>query len=146
MRIYLDCCCLQRPLDDQTHPRIRVETEAVLAILASVQNGDNILLSSEALEYELSRIPDEERRNETMSLLSLAAERLVITEDMEVMADSFEANSISGMDSVHLAMASCSGADFFVTCDDKLLRKSRRVSILKCKVASLLNIVAELLT
>jgi predicted nucleic acid-binding protein len=35
MRIYLYICCLQRPLDDQTQPRIRVETEAVLAILAA---------------------------------------------------------------------------------------------------------------
>ena len=40
MRIYLDCCCLQRPLDDQTQPRIKVEAEAVLAILSSVQAGE----------------------------------------------------------------------------------------------------------
>ena len=44
MRIYLDRCCLQRPLDDQTQPRIKVETEAVLEILASVQAGDVLLL------------------------------------------------------------------------------------------------------
>jgi len=145
MRIYLDCCCLQRPHDDQTQPRIRVETEAVLAILASVQNGDITLLSSEALEYELSRIPDGVRRNEAMSLLSLAAERLVITEEMELMTDLLEAHGIAAMDSVHLAMASCAGADFFATCDDKLLRKSRTISDLKCQVASLLGIVAEAL-
>jgi hypothetical protein len=46
MRIYLDNCCLQRPLDDQTHPRIRVETEAVFAVLAAVVSGDQQLLSS----------------------------------------------------------------------------------------------------
>gem|GEM_PF-6101406 len=39
MRIYLNCCCLQRPLDDQTQPRIKVEAEAVLAILAAVNSG-----------------------------------------------------------------------------------------------------------
>lgn len=49
MRLYLDNCCLQRPLDDQTHPRIRVETEAVFAMLAAVQAGDQRLVSSEAL-------------------------------------------------------------------------------------------------
>ncbi len=27
VRAYIDTCCLQRPLDDQTQPRIRVETE-----------------------------------------------------------------------------------------------------------------------
>ena len=74
MRIYLDTCCLQRPFDDQTQPRIRVETEAVFAILASVQAGDLSMPSSEALEYEVSCTPDEVRRNEVLAMLALASE------------------------------------------------------------------------
>ncbi len=58
MRVYLDNCCLQRPLDNQTQPRIRVETEAVFAVLAAVQAEGVSLLDSEALRYEISRIPD----------------------------------------------------------------------------------------
>jgi hypothetical protein len=145
MRIYLDCCCLQRPYDDQMQPRIKVETEAVLAILASVQSGDITLLSSEALDYELSRIPDAARRSEAMTLLSLAAERLVITKEMELLSDLLEKDGVAAMDAVHLAMASCAGADFFVTCDDKLLCKSRVSPHLKCQVAPLLGIIAEIL-
>lgn len=34
MKVYLDVCCLKRPFDDQTQPRIRMETEAVLRLLA----------------------------------------------------------------------------------------------------------------
>ncbi len=34
MRIYIDCCSLQRPFDDKSQPRIAVEAEAVLVILA----------------------------------------------------------------------------------------------------------------
>ena len=34
MRIYLDTCSLQRPLDDRHQVRIALEAEAVLAILA----------------------------------------------------------------------------------------------------------------
>jgi hypothetical protein len=30
LRIYLDACCLNRPFDDQTQERIRLESEAVL--------------------------------------------------------------------------------------------------------------------
>ena len=145
MRIYLDCCCLQRPLDDQTQPRIRVETEAVLAILTAAHSGDLTLLSSEALEYELSRIPDNARRNEALSLLSLTAERLAMTDEMEKMADLLETRGIGAMDAVHLAMASCAHADYFVTCDDKLVRKARKISDLKCNPAPLLGIVAEAL-
>ena len=89
MRIYLDTCCLQRPLDDQTQPRIRVETEAVFAILASVQAGSVTLLSSEVLEFEISRIPDEQRRREATAILKLASERLTLSESTEVLAESF---------------------------------------------------------
>ena len=34
MVLYLDTCCLKRPFDDQVQPRIRIETEAVLGLLA----------------------------------------------------------------------------------------------------------------
>ena len=86
MRLYLDNCCLQRPHDDQTQPRIRVETEAVFAVLATVQAGEQSLLGSEALEYEVSRIPDETRRNEVLAVLALASERLQLTDAVEALA------------------------------------------------------------
>jgi hypothetical protein len=35
MRIYVDMCCLKRPFDDQSQPRIRLDSEAVLALLAA---------------------------------------------------------------------------------------------------------------
>ena len=86
IRIYLDNWCLQHPLDDQTHPRIRVETEAVFIILAAVQSGDQQLISSEALEREIARIPDADRRAEMLSVLTLASERFEITDSIEVTA------------------------------------------------------------
>ena len=57
MRIYLDTCCLQRPFDDQTQPRIRVEAEDLLAVLAAIEAGDCVLLTSEALEFEIHAFP-----------------------------------------------------------------------------------------
>ncbi len=38
MRIYLDNCCFNRPFDDQTHFRIRIEAEAKLVVFA--EDGD----------------------------------------------------------------------------------------------------------
>lgn len=143
MRIYLDSCCLQRPLDDQSQPRIRVETEAVLAILAFVQAGDPSLLGSEALEYEASRIPDEARRNEVMAVLMLASEHLEIDDEAEALARSLESRGVPSMDAVHLALAAKAEADFFCTCDDKLLRKCQTLSDLTCKVVSVLSLVLE---
>ena len=143
MRIYLDNCCLQRPLDDQTHPRIRVETEAVFVVLASVQAGEQSLLGSEALEYEVSRILDEARRTETLSVLALATERLQVTDMVEALALTFEQQGVRAMDAIHLALASTAKADFFCTCDDKLFRKAQTLPGLSCKVTTLLGIVPE---
>ena len=143
MRIYLDTCCLQRPFDDQTQPRIRVETEAVFAILASVQAGDLSMLSSEALEYEVSCTPDEVRRNEVLAMLALASERIEITDEAEALAESLESRGLRSMDAVHLALASTAKVDFFGTCDDKLLRNSKALSSLTCKAVSILALVSE---
>ena len=33
MKVYLDNCCLQRPLDDKRQAGVQLEAEAVLAIL-----------------------------------------------------------------------------------------------------------------
>ena len=143
MRIYLDNCCLQRPFDDQTQPRIRVETEAVLAVLATVQAGEHSLLGSEALEYEISRILDESRRDEILSVLTLATERLRVDDTVEALALAFEQQGVRAMDAVHLALASTAGADFFCTCDDKLFQKAQALSGLTCKVTTLLGLVPE---
>jgi predicted nucleic acid-binding protein len=143
MRLYLDNCCLQRPLDDQTHPRIRVETEAVFVILAAIKAGEQSLLGSEALEYEAGRIPDEARRTEVFSILTLASERLQITDAVEAMALVFEEQGLQAMDAIHLALASAAKADFFCTCDDKLLRNAQSISGLSCKLTSLLGLVPE---
>lgn len=143
MRIYLDNCCLQRPLDDQTHPRIRVETEAVFVVLAAVQAGELSLLGSEALEYEIGCIPDETRREEVLSALVLATEYLQVTEAVEALALTFEQQGVRAMDAIHLALASMAKADFFCTCDDKLFRKAQTLQGLSCKVITLLGLVPE---
>lgn len=145
MRVYLDSCCLQRPLDDQTQPRIKVESEAVLAVLNAVQAGDIILLNSEALEYEMGRIPDERRRSEVVAILALAKERLELTDATVILAESLENLGVIPMDAVHLALASTAKADFFTTCDDKLIKKAQIITGLDCKVISVLNLIQEVI-
>ena len=144
MRVYLDNCCRQRPLDNQTHPRIRVETEAVFAVLAAVQAKELSLLSSEALQYEVNRIPDEARRTEVLSVLSLASEHLQVTDAVEALALTLEQQGLGAMDAVYLALASTAKADFFCTCDDKLFRKAQSISGLACKITTLLSFIPEI--
>jgi predicted nucleic acid-binding protein len=126
MRIYLDSCSLQRPFDDQTQLRIRVETEAVVAILAAAQVGNVVLVNSEALEYESNRIPDEQRRTEVKAVLALAQEHLDVSDEAEALALFLEGHGISPMDAVHLALASTAKVDFFATCDDIFCGKQKK--------------------
>lgn len=143
MCLYLDACCLQRPFDDQTQLRIRVESEAVLAVLAAVEAGDAVLLTSEALEFEIQRIPDKQRRREVLGMLTLATERLTVTEASEALAVSLEQAGVTAMDALHAALASHASADFFATTDDKLLRKLKNFPVLNCRSVSLLALVSE---
>jgi len=55
MKIYLDTCCLNRPFDDQSQERIRLETEAMMIILARLSRKEWTWLGSQALEIEIDR-------------------------------------------------------------------------------------------
>jgi predicted nucleic acid-binding protein len=144
MRIYLDTCCLQRPLDDQTQPRVRVETEAIFAILASVQDGSITLLTSEALEFEINRIPDEQRRREALAILTLASERITLSVASEDLAESLAQAGLAAMDALHVALAATAKASFFVTADDKLLRRARSLPSLTVTPVSILGLITEI--
>lgn len=55
MRLYFNCCCYNRPFDDQAQQRIHDESEAILSLMnRSVVNGDAILDSS-VLQLEIDR-------------------------------------------------------------------------------------------
>ena len=47
MRVYLDLCCLKRPFDRQEHPVVRLETEAILALLGAP--ADRVILLRSAV-------------------------------------------------------------------------------------------------
>jgi hypothetical protein len=86
--IYLDVCCLNRPFDDLTQERIRLEAEAVLLILDRCQSGRLELLGSEAIDFEIARIRDADRRQKVLALASLATSRIAISEALESRARS----------------------------------------------------------
>lgn len=122
--IYLDVCCLNRPFDDQTQARIRLEAEAVLVILAQCEAGDWEWIGSQILDYEIQQTPDPERRRR-VQLVASHAHRSVIVGSPEVeRAQELEAWGFAAFDALHLACAESGGATVFLTTDDRLLRKA----------------------
>jgi hypothetical protein len=62
MKIYLDVCCLNRPFDDQTQDRVHLEAEAILSILNHSRTAGWSLIGSDAIDYEISKMPDNDKR------------------------------------------------------------------------------------
>ena len=61
MRIYFDNCCIQRPFDDKSQIRIRIDAEAVISIIEIIEEKKIELVTSSIVELELSKTPDPER-------------------------------------------------------------------------------------
>ncbi len=73
MKVYLDNCSLQRPLDSKTQTRIRLEAEAVLVIIALCDEGRIELISSDALVFESFQNSESARQDYALETLKKAA-------------------------------------------------------------------------
>jgi len=144
IHIYLDACCLNRPFDDQTQARIRLEAEAVILILMRCEAGDWEWIGSEVLDWEIGQTPDPERRRR-VGLLAVHIHRSVPVGPSEIdRAQELETWGIAAYDALHLACAESGGADVLLTTDDKLLRRSAaRASDLHVRVANPLTWLRE---
>lgn len=124
--IYLDVCALCRPFDDQNQIRIRLETEAVMLILSYVRSGKLTMVVSFAHAAEIAAISDVNEREYLQALLQeIGADRIFDLAQTRQRAEQLTAEGMGPADAAHLAFAEYVGADF-VTCDDRLLRQTRR--------------------
>lgn len=124
MRLYLDSCCLNRPFDDQSQLRVRLETEAILTILQLCEEGDHEWIGSTVLRHELGKTPDDKRRQRTTDLLELASEIADADPADRRRARELELAGFTDFDAAHLATAERLACDVFLTTDDRLLKRA----------------------
>ena len=141
MRIYLDICSIQRPLDDQSQLCIATETEAILGILDLVERSELTLLKSAAHAIETQQNPYPDRKDHALAVLSLASHYLATTSEVTERAKTFAGAEIKRLDALHLALAVEGEADFFCTTDDKLLHCGRKADTKETLVVSPLELV-----
>jgi predicted nucleic acid-binding protein len=144
MLIYLDMCTIQRPLDDKVQLRVLVETEAVLGIIAFCESGQAVLVSSDALEYETARNTHPVRKAHAVDILERAGRFVQLSPAVEQRARALNQAGLKPLDALHLACAVDAGADFFCTCDDRLLKRAHAVHIGPPKVVSPLELAMEI--
>ncbi|MFZ3131347.1 MAG: PIN domain-containing protein [Desulfosporosinus sp.] len=129
MKVYLDVCCLNRPFDDQTQDKIRIESDAIIAILAKCASGEWQLLSSEVLDIEIDKTPDKWKQNKVYELYKLAKDRIMLNNTIIKRATEIQISGVKAFDSLHLASAEYAKADVFLTTDKNLLHMARRVKL-----------------
>ncbi|MDR3075930.1 MAG: hypothetical protein LBU26_01415 [Synergistaceae bacterium] len=131
MRIYLDNCCFNRPFDDQSQMRIKLESEAKLYIQNKILLGDFELVWSYILEVENNRNPDDEVRAAINEWKNIAVVFCDESEQVIQYAEDLQNIGIKPMDALHVACAVYADSDYFLTTDRRLLNKHvKEISIL----------------
>jgi hypothetical protein len=89
-RVYLDTSVYNHPFDDQTQPKIFLETQAVILILQMVEARLIELVSSSVLQYENSRNPFVVNQQSMDRYLQIAALRVLVDENIRNRAEQLE--------------------------------------------------------
>jgi hypothetical protein len=131
MRIYLDVCSLNRPFDDQSQIRIRLEAEAKLRIQEEIRSHKLQLVWSYILDYENAKNPYQERKVRISGWKDHAI--LDVQESTQLLqtADTLQKEGIPNIDCLHIACAIAAECEYFLTTDDRILRCSNRVDAIK---------------
>lgn len=131
MKIYLDNCCFNRPFDDQSQIRIRIETEAKLKIQEEVRSGKIQLIWSYILDYENNRNPYIERKVRINGWKKYALQDIEENPEVLKTANLLNQIGIQKIDSLHISCAVFSKCDYFLTTDDKILQKADQIDYIK---------------
>lgn len=131
MRIYLDTSVYNRPFDDQSQPRIWLESLAFTVIMGLREAGKIKIVKSEVSDFENSRNPLPVRKRWISHYLSLAYFSQNLNPEILKRAQELEKQGIDPIDALHLASAEEAQAEYFITCDDAIIRKYKgRLKIL----------------
>ena len=145
-KIYLDNCVLNRPFDDQSQERVRLETEAIVLLLSHLERKEWTWLGSQVLDIEIERTPDAEQQSRLRRIVEFIGLSIEIGEKELERANELQKLGFVGFDAVHLACAESGKADVFLTTDDRLLKLAKRLAKkLHVKVANPLDWMKEMI-
>ena len=126
MKIYLDVCCLNRPFDDQTQDRIRLESEAIISIFSHHENKSWEIIGSDIITFEVNQIPNPSRKEKVQNISKNLHPQVKINQKITIRAKELELLNIKALDALHISTAENAGADVFLTTDDKLIKIYRK--------------------
>jgi len=127
-RLYMDICCFNRPFDDQSQRRVRLEAEAKLSIQDSIREGEVELIWSYLMDFENRANPFRERRESIAPWRALSV--VDLSETPEIVSQAKELNRLGfkAKDSLHLSCALAGQSELFLTTDDGILKKRDQIT------------------
>ena len=96
-----------------------------MIMIGRVSHGKHSLISSEVIDREIAACPDLEKAELVRETLRLSAQHVVLTA-----ADVSRFNELAGLgfrklDAMHLACAEAASCVYFITTDDKLIKRAK---------------------
>ena len=125
MRVYLDNCSFNRPFDDQSQLRIRLEAEAKLYVQQKIREGRLELAWSYILDYESQANPFDERREVIQAWKKHAVLDTDATQGILSKAQALTTLGLKSKDALHIACAIEMQCDYFITTDDNILNSMK---------------------
>jgi predicted nucleic acid-binding protein len=140
MRLYLDTSIYNRPFDDQSQPKIYLETQAIILVFQMIDTKLVELVSSPVLSYENSRNPFANNQKAMAYYLEKATIFQRITPDIYHRAVVLQQQGIKEIDALHVACCEFSKSDYFLTCDKRLINRCQELTI---KVINPIDFILE---
>jgi hypothetical protein len=128
MRIYLDVCSFNRPFDDQSQLRIRLETEAKFRIQEEIRGGNLGLAWSYVLDYENAKNPYFERKVSAGAWRKCAVVDVGESAELLTTTNRMHEEGLPKIDSLHVACAIYAECAYFISTDDRALKCKPRVT------------------
>lgn len=139
--IYLDYNCFQRRFDNPNQIRIQMEALACQELFNQAELQTVQLIWSFMHEDETLLCPFPERRDFALELSTLCQTRIGPAQAVYDLAQAFmQQGKFSAKDVLHVACAVYAQANFFLSCDDALLRQAKKLA-LTCEVMNPVNYI-----
>ncbi len=141
--IYLDYNSFQRGFDDPQQIKIQLEALSCEEIFKKAEVKAVKLIWSFMHEDENILCPFLERKLAVLQLASLCRVRVSPNKEIYDLSKDFQQKAkLSAKDAIHLACAYYAKCRFFLTCDDELINRAKRLN-LEIKIMNPVDYIRE---
>jgi predicted nucleic acid-binding protein len=127
MRLYLDNCCFNRPFDDQSSIRVKLETDSKLYVQSMIREKKIELAWSYILDFENAANPFFERKYTIGKWKHLSMINIDENDVILIRANGFVKSGLKPKDALHIACAIETKCEFFLTTDDFIQKKASQI-------------------